>query len=91
MRSLGDFSVGVAAFPEGHRDAADLDADVGVLRRKQDQGAEFAITEMVLRASDYHGLRERAAAAGVTIPILPGIMPITNLRPDRPHGRALGT
>ena len=80
VRSLGDFSVGVAAFPEGHRDAADLDADVAVLRRKQDQGAEFAITEMVLRASDYFGLLERARDAGVTIPILPGIMPITNLR-----------
>ena len=80
VRSLGDFSVGVAAFPEGHRDAADLDADIAVLRRKQDQGAEFAITEMVLRASDYFGLLERARNAGVTIPILPGIMPITNLR-----------
>ncbi len=80
VRSLGDFSVGVAAFPEGHRDAADLDADIAVLRRKQDAGAEFAITEMVLRASDYFGLLERAQAAGVTIPVLPGIMPITNLR-----------
>jgi methylenetetrahydrofolate reductase (NADPH) len=80
VRSLGDFSVGVAAFPEGHRDAADLDADIAVLRRKQDAGAEFAITEMVLRASDYFGLLDRARDAGVTIPILPGIMPITNLR-----------
>ncbi len=80
VRSLGDFSVGVAAFPEGHRDAAGLDEDIAVLRRKQDAGAEFAITEMVLRASDYFGLLERARAAGVSIPILPGIMPITNLR-----------
>ena len=90
VRSLGDFCVGVAAFPEGHRDAADLDADVAVLRRKQDAGAEFAITEMVLRASDYFGLRRaRPRAPGSTIPILPGIMPITNLAPDRPDGRAL--
>ena len=51
-----------------------------MLRRKQDAGAEFAVTEMVLRASDYFGLLERARDAGVTIPILPGIMPITNLR-----------
>jgi methylenetetrahydrofolate reductase (NADPH) len=79
VRSLGDFSVGVAAFPEGHRDAADLQADIGVLRRKQDQGAEFAITEMFFRARDYFGLLERARDAGVTIPILPGIMPITTL------------
>ncbi len=79
VRSLGDFSVGVAAFPEGHREAPGLDADVRVLRAKQDAGAEFAITEMFFWAADYFGLLERARAAGVTMPILPGIMPITNL------------
>ena len=79
VRSLGSFSVGVAAFPEGHREAACLEDDVRVLRAKQDAGAEFAITDMFFRASDYFGLLERAAAAGVDIPILPGIMPITNL------------
>jgi len=79
VRSLGDFSVGVAAFPEGHREAATLEADVDVLRQKQDAGAEFAITEMFFRAADYFGLLERARSAGVVIPILPGIMPITNL------------
>lgn len=51
-----------------------------MLKAKQDAGAEFAITEMVLRASDYFGLVERARAAGVEIPIIPGIMPILNLR-----------
>ena len=54
-----------------------------VLKAKQDAGAQFAVTEMVLRASDYFGLVERAAAAGVSIPILPGIMPILNLRSMR--------
>lgn len=78
-RAQPDLCVGVAAFPEGHRDAATLDDDVAVLRAKQDAGAEFAVTEMVLRASDYLGLLERAAAAGVTIPIVPGIMPILRL------------
>jgi methylenetetrahydrofolate reductase (NADPH) len=79
VRSLGSFSVGVAAFPEGHREAACLEDDVRVLKAKQDAGAEFAITDMFFRASDYFGLRERAEAAGVDIPILPGIMPITNI------------
>ena len=79
VRSLGSFSVGVAAFPEGHREAASLDADVQVLRAKQDAGAEFAITDMFFRASDYFALVERARAAGVEIPILAGIMPITSL------------
>jgi methylenetetrahydrofolate reductase (NADPH) len=79
VRSLGDFSVGVAAFPEGHREAKTLDDDVRVLKAKQDAGAQFAVTDMFFRASDYLGLLDRSRAAGVDIPILPGIMPITNL------------
>jgi methylenetetrahydrofolate reductase (NADPH) len=75
---ISDLSVGVAAFPEGHRDSASLDADVAVLKAKHDAGAEFAVTEMVLRASDYLGLVERAHAVGVDFAIIPGIMPILN-------------
>jgi methylenetetrahydrofolate reductase (NADPH) len=78
IRSVTDLCVGVAAFPEGHRDAGSLDADVAVLKAKHDAGAEFAITEMVLRASDYFGLVDRARAAGVDFPVIPGIMPILN-------------
>jgi methylenetetrahydrofolate reductase (NADPH) len=74
-----DLSVGVAAFPEGHRDSPDLDHDARVLKAKYDAGAEFAITEMVLRADDYTGLVRRAAEAGADFPIVPGIMPILNL------------
>lgn len=77
------FAVGVAVFPEGHRDAADLDHDVEVMRAKYDAGAEFAITEMVLRSADYFGLVERARGAGIDIPIIPGIMPILNLNSMR--------
>jgi len=80
IRGEGRFSIGVAAFPEGHVDAASLDHDVEVMRAKQDAGAEFAVTEMVLRAEDYFGLVERCRAAGVQIPIVPGIMPILNLK-----------
>src|SRR4051794_1706412 len=76
VRRRNRFAVGVAVFPEGHRDAPDLERDVQVMRAKYDAGAEFAITEMVLRASDYFSLVERAKAAGVDIPIIPGIMPI---------------
>jgi methylenetetrahydrofolate reductase (NADPH) len=69
----------VAAFPEGHRDAESLDGDAAVMKAKHDAGAEFAVTEMVLRASDYFGLVERCRAIGVDFPIIPGIMPILNL------------
>ena len=79
VRRSSDLCIGVAAFPEGHRDSASLDEDVTVLKAKQDAGAEFAVTEMVLRASDYVALVERGAAAGVTIPVVPGIMPILRL------------
>ena len=80
IRSASDLCVGVAAFPEGHRDASSLDEDVAVLKAKHDAGAEFAVTDMVLRASDYVALVERAAAVGADFPIIPGIMPILNLR-----------
>ncbi|MCW2780123.1 MAG: 5,10-methylenetetrahydrofolate reductase [Marmoricola sp.] len=79
IRSVAEMSVGVAAFPEGHRDAASLESDIAVLRGKQDAGAEFAVTEMFFRASDYFGMIDRARGAGVEMPIIPGIMPITNL------------
>ncbi len=68
----------MAAFPEGHRDATSLQFDAEVLKAKQDAGAEFAVTEMVLRASDYVGLVERARDLGADLPIVPGIMPILN-------------
>lgn len=76
-------SVGVAAFPEGHVEASTLDDDTAALKAKYDAGAEFAITEMVLRASDYFSLVERAQAIGVDFPILPGIMPVLNLNSMR--------
>ncbi len=80
IRERADMRIGVAAFPQGHVEAADLEADARVLRAKYDAGAEFAVTDMVLRASDYVALVERAAAAGADLPIIPGIMPILNLR-----------
>jgi methylenetetrahydrofolate reductase (NADPH) len=85
-----DFSVGVAAFPEGHRDSPDLDHDARVLKAKYDAGAEFAITEMVLRADDYTGLVRRAAEVGADFPIVPGIMPILNLASMRTMVRLSG-
>jgi len=79
VRSLGDFCVGVAAFPEGHPAAASKQADARVLADKVRAGAEFAITQLFFRASDYFSLVDRVAALGVDISIIPGIMPITNL------------
>ena len=79
-RDHGGFSIGVAAFPEGHPSAESPEKDAEVLLDKQRKGAEFAITDMVFRPRDYVRLVERASAIGVDMPIVPGIMPILNLR-----------
>jgi methylenetetrahydrofolate reductase (NADPH) len=79
VASLGDFCVGAAAFPEGHREAESVEHDARIMKAKQDAGASFAITELFFRVEDYFALRERCDAVGVTMPILPGIMPITSL------------
>ena len=78
-KELGDFCVGVAAFPESHPSAESVDADARVLVAKAQAGAEFAITQLFFRPGDYFALVERVSALGVDIPIIPGIMPITNL------------
>ena len=78
-RELGDFCVGVAAFPEIHPAAESADSDARYLAAKARAGAEFAITQLFFRPSDYFALVERVRALGVDIPIIPGIMPITNL------------
>jgi len=77
--ALGGFCIGVAAFPEGHPDADSLDHDAQVLAAKAAAGAEFAVTQLFFRGSDYFALVERARAHGCDIPIIPGIMPILNL------------
>jgi len=90
-RSRGDFSIGVAAFPEGHPSAESLDHDADVLVAKARAGAEFAVTQMFFRAEDYFGLVDRVRARGVDLPILPGIMPILNLANIRRQGELIGT
>ena len=79
-RSLGDFSVGVAAFPELHPRSADAATDTRYFAEKVRAGADFAITQMLFSAADWARMRDRAAGAGVDIPILPGIMPVTSHR-----------
>ena len=79
VTSSSDICVGVAAFPEGHPEAPSLEHDAKVLAAKQEAGAQFAITQFFFRAEDYLRLQDRAVEHGATLPIIPGIMPVTNL------------
>ncbi len=79
VRSLGSFCVGVAAFPGGHPEAADIDADARVLAAKAQAGADFAVTQLFFEPEPYVSLVQRVRELGCEIPIIPGIMPITNL------------
>ncbi len=79
VRALGDFTVGVAAFPHGHPESASLEDDADWLVRKANSGAGFAITQFFFESDAYFALRDRVAQRGCDLPILPGLMPITDL------------
>ena len=73
------FALGGACYPEGHVECRDLDADLTHLKAKVDRGLDFVITQLFFDNADYFAFLERARARGLRIPIIPGIMPITNL------------
>ncbi|MCF3945520.1 methylenetetrahydrofolate reductase [NAD(P)H] [Acidiphilium iwatense] len=78
LKRVGDFDISVAAYPETHPQAANPEADLDNLKRKLDAGANRAITQVFFETGHYLDFLDRALAAGVTAPIIPGIMPVSN-------------
>jgi len=76
----GKVAIGVAAYPARHPESPSIEHDVEVLLAKQRSGADFAITQVFFHADQYRDLVTRARRAGVSIPIIPGVMPLTSLR-----------
>lgn len=79
LTELGGFDISVSAYPEKHPESADLGADIEMLKRKADAGAARALTQFFFDNDVFERYLEKVRAAGIAIPIVPGIMPIQNL------------
>jgi methylenetetrahydrofolate reductase (NADPH) len=78
IKKIADFFVSVSAYPEKHPDSPSRDADIEMLKRKIDAGAGQAITQFFFEPDYFFRYRDAVAAAGLSIPIIPGIIPVTN-------------
>lgn len=91
VRGVSRFTVGVAAFPDGHPESPDLDHDARVLAEKADAGASFAITQFFFDPAVYFRTVDRLAALGSDLPVIPGIMPVTNIKQIQRFAQLSGT
>lgn len=78
LKTAHDFEISVACYPEGHPEAPSAQFDLDYLKRKVDAGATRAITQFFFDNEVFLRFRDRARAAGIDVPIMPGIMPVTN-------------
>lgn len=80
VKSLGNFCVGVGAFPDAHPEHYDFDLDARILVDKAEAGADFAITQLFFDPDAYFRLVERVRNRGCDLPIIPGVQPVTNIK-----------
>ncbi len=78
IRAHGGFCIGGACYPETHPEAPDAETDLARLVQKVESGAEFLITQLFFDNADFFAFEARARAAGIDVPIIPGIMPVTS-------------
>lgn len=90
LRQIADFDIAVAAYPERHPDSPSAAADLDNLKRKLDAGASRAITQYFFEAETFLRFRDRARKAGISAPIVPGILPITNFAKALEFSRRCG-
>ena len=90
LKKLGDFDITVSAYPEGHPESPSVDRDIDVLKAKIDAGATRAITQFFFENEVYLRFLEKARASGITIPILPGIVPVQNFKQTANFARRAG-
>lgn len=76
---LAPFSFGVAGYPEKHEEAMNIDVDIAYLKAKIDAGAEYVVTQMFFDNAKYFDFVGRCRAAGIDVPIIPGLKPLTSL------------
>lgn len=90
LKAIADFEISVAAYPETHPDAHSPQDDIDNLKRKLDAGATRAISQFFFSAETFFAFRDQCAAAGIDAPILPGILPVTNVAQARKFAAACG-
>jgi methylenetetrahydrofolate reductase (NADPH) len=91
LKRVADFEISVAAYPEGHPEAPSPGFDLDNLKRKVDAGASRAITQFFFDVDLYFRFIERAAKAGIEVPIVPGILPVTNFKQVAKFAEGCGT
>jgi methylenetetrahydrofolate reductase (NADPH) len=80
LKKIGDFQISVAGYPEKHPDSASVQADLDNLKRKIDAGADRCITQFFFEADDFLRFRDATAKSGINVPVVPGIMPVSNFQ-----------
>lgn len=91
LKTLHDFEITVAAFPEKHPESKNIEQDIDVLKAKIDAGATRAITQYFFETAFFERYLERVRRAGITIPIVPGIIPIGNFATVKKFSALCGT